>query len=46
MSEYTEMQKSENSTSAIGRHPLTKQTSACIYSPTMLTILDTSTNEL
>ena len=37
---------SQNSTSAIGRHLLANQACACVYSPTIFTILDISTNEL
>ena len=37
---------SYNSTSAIGRNLLANQTSACVYSPITLTILETLTNKL
>ena len=36
---------SYNSTPAIGCHLLVNQTSACVRSPTMFTVLETSTNE-
>ena len=45
-SDYTTTPSSYNSISAIGRHLLTRQTCACVYSLTMFTILVTSTNEL
>ena len=44
-SDYTTIQTSYNWTSAISRHLLTNQTCACVYSPTMFTILETSINE-
>ena len=44
--DYTMIPSSCNSTSAIGCHLLANQTCTCVYSPTMFTILETSTNGL
>ena len=45
-SDCTTTPNTYNSTSAISGHRLANQTSACVFSSTMFTILETSTNEL